>query len=168
MRRIGVATWRVVLVVSCLIGCGAGACAETATYKVSQYAVHLDSLRADDAEAHVLALFSRKGVAVLPGGEVVEYASWGTADLIRGTGPVRGYTMLTHQDGSCALSTVSGTTERGSLTLAGAFTGGTGRFEGIKGTIAIAGKSLMPFDEERETLDNVYYEVTATYTLPPK
>ena len=84
MGRIGVATWRVVLVVSCLIGCGAQARAETATYRVSQYAVHLDSLRADDAEAHVLALFSRKGVAVLPSGEVVQYTSWGTSDLIKG------------------------------------------------------------------------------------
>jgi hypothetical protein len=170
-RRIGGITWSLVSLMTfaaCLIGHTTQAQVETTRYKVSQYSVHLDSLRADDAEAHVLALFSRKGVAVLPGGEVVQYTSWGTADLIKGTGPVRGYTMLSHQDGSCALSTVSGTTEKGSLNLTGAFTRGTGRFEGIKGTIAISGKSLMPFNEERETLDNVHYEVTATYILPPK
>jgi hypothetical protein len=55
--------------------------------------------------------------------------------------------MLTHPDGSCALSTVEGTTERGSVHLAEAFTKGTGKFEGIKGTILIYGKSRMPFDE---------------------
>ena len=160
-------TWRVAVFVLCL-GWMAQAHGETLTCKVCQYAVHLDSLRVDDAEAHVLALFSRKGVATLESGEVVEYASWGTADLIRGTGAVRGYTLLTHQDGSIALSVVEGITERGSVRLTGAFTRGTGRFEGIKGVITISGKSRMPFDEERETLDNVYYEVTATYTLPPR
>jgi hypothetical protein len=53
-------------------------------------------------------------------------------------------------------------------TPAGEFTKGSGKFEGIKDTIAISRKSLMPFDEERETVDNVCYEVTATYTLLPK
>jgi len=149
------------------LGWMAQAHAETLACRVCQYAVHLDSLRVDDAEAHVLALFSRKGVATLKNGEVVEYASWGTADLIRGAGALRGYALLTHQDGSIALSVVEGSTERGSVHLTGAFTRGTGRLEGIKGTIVISGKSRMPFDEERETLENVYYEVTATYTLPP-
>ena len=157
----------VIFVLLCL-GCLAQAHAETLTCRVCQYDVHLDSLRVDDAEAHVLALFARKGVATLKNGEVVEYATWGTADLVRGTGAVRGYAMLTHQDGSIALSVVEGTTERGSVRLTGAFTRGTGRFEGIKGVIAISGKSRMPFDEERETAENVYYDVTATYTLPPK
>ncbi len=170
-RRIRGIAWSIVSFLTfaaCLIGQTTQAQVETTTYKVSQYSVHLDSLRVGDAEAHVIALFSRKGLAFLKHGEVAEYTNWGTVDLIKGKGSVRGYTMLTHQDGSTTLATLQGTTEAGAVKLTGEFTKGTGRFEGIKGTIAISGTSLMPFDEERETLENVYYEVTATYTLPPK
>jgi len=165
-RRVG-GPWGVVLVLLCLAW-GAPARGESLTCKVLQHDVHLDSLRVGDAEAHVLALFSRKGVAVLKGGEVVDFATWGTADLVSGKGTVTGYAMLTYQDGSTALSIVEGRTDRGSVHLTGAFTRGTGRLEGIKGTMAISGNSRMPFDEERETIENVHYDLTATYTLSPQ
>ena len=142
--------------------------AETTTYRVTQYDVHLDSLRVGDKEAHVIALFSRKGLAHLENGEVADYTTWGTADLIRGKGLVNGYATLTYNDGSVTVSRLHGTTERGMVNLSGEFTIGTGRFAGINGTMTVSGKSLMPFAEERGTTDDGCYEITATYSVPSR
>ena len=59
---------------------------------------------------------------------------WGTADLIAGNGPQRGYFVNEHSDGDRDFGTFEGriATSDGQVTIEGAwiFTGGTGKLEG--------------------------------------
>jgi hypothetical protein len=50
----------------------------------------------------------------------------------------------------------------------GEFTKGTGRYEGIKGSLTWSGKRYTDYSKEKGTLADFVLEVTATYTLPQK
>ena len=77
---------------------------------------------------------------------------WGTADLIAGNGPQRGYFVNEHSDGDRDFGTFEGriATSEGHVTIEGAwiFTGGTGNLEGLTGGGSYKGKMTSPVDVE--------------------
>jgi hypothetical protein len=80
-----------------------------------------------------------------------------------------GYGLVTYEDGSTTLSKIQGTSTpiEGTDLKTGKGTGeyikGTGRFEGIKGTLSYTGRRLTPFSKKTGTRADSYYDVTGTY-----
>ncbi len=170
-RKSGVITWStlsLMIFAALLTGFTAQSQAETLNYRISQYYVQLEALPVGDVEGHVISIFSRKGLASFENGEVATYTNWGTVDLIKGKGSVKGYAKLTYQDGSTNIAVFQGTTDAGAVKLTGEFIKGTGRLEGIKGTLSISGRSLTPYAKDKGMMGDGYYDVTATYTLPQR
>ena len=79
---------------------------------------------------------------------------WGTADLIAGNGPQRGYFVNEHSDGDRDFGTFEGriATSEGHVTIEGAwiFTGGTGKLEGLTGGGSYKGKMTSPVEVEND------------------
>ena len=79
---------------------------------------------------------------------------WGTADLVDGSGPQRGYWINNRPSGDADWGTFEGkiTTSAGQTSKAGTFkwTGGSGKFKGIKG----GGKYKGHFPSAVEVVNN--------------
>src|SRR6266705_5798381 len=77
---------------------------------------------------------------------------WGTADLIAGSGPQRGYFVNEHADGDRDFGTFEGriATSGGQVTIEGAwiFTGGTGTLKGLTGSGSYKGRMTSPVEVE--------------------
>jgi hypothetical protein len=73
---------------------------------------------------------------------------WGTADLIDGSGPQRGYFLNVHTDNDrdCGSFEAQITMSGEQVTLEGTwqFIGGTGKFEGISGSGTFKGRMTSP------------------------
>lgn len=79
---------------------------------------------------------------------------WGTADLVDGSGPQRGYWINNRPSGDADWGTFEGkiTTSAGQTSMAGTFkwTGGSGKFKGIRG----GGKYKGRFPSAVEVVNN--------------
>jgi hypothetical protein len=163
-----------VLVISALVlGSAIQAVAQTKTmkYRVSSYVVQNEVLPVGDQEGHFVSIFSRRGLSYFENGEIATFTNWGTSDTIKGKGPSQGYALFTFEDGSTIVGNFKCESEPApkglsSIKCAGDYTKGSGRFEGIKGTYSIAGRTLTTFS--KETKGDLYYDVIGTYTLPSK
>jgi hypothetical protein len=84
---------------------------------------------------------------------------WGTADLIAGSGPQRGYFVNEHADGDHDFGTFEGRiqTSGQQATMEGnwKFTGGTGKYQGLTGGGTYKGRLTSPTDVEN-TWDGIY------------
>lgn len=129
-------------------------------------------IKVGDVEGHRIAIFQRRGLCFSEDGEVGSYENWVTSDTIEGKGTHVGYARITYEDGSTTVSKFQGTNEplegRRS-TGKGTFTyiGGTGRFEGIKGSGSYTYKTITPYTKD-ETKSDLVVEATGTRTLPSK
>ena len=78
----------------------------------------------------------------------VRITYWGSADLVAGNGPQRGYWMNRHANGETDWGTFEGkiTTAGAHVTMEGAYkwTGGTGKFKGIGGGGKYRGRFTSP------------------------
>jgi len=74
--------------------------------------------------------------------------NWGTADLISGSGPQSGYFVNDHPEGDRDFGTFEGriVTSGDEVTIEGTwkFTGGTGRFKGLRGGGTYKGRMISP------------------------
>ncbi len=79
---------------------------------------------------------------------------WGTADLVDGSGPQRGYFVNVHASGDRDWGTFEGkiVPGAGQVTLEGkwSFHGGTGKLNGLSGSGSYKGRMLPPADIEIE------------------
>jgi len=151
---------------------GTQAKAETVKFTVTSYITKVEAIPVPDVEGHVLILAERRGVAVFEDGTVAAYHTRAIGDLIKSHGPVQGYTDLTYPDGSktivkyqCTFAIPAGK-KLPMLKGKGDFIKGTGRFEGIKGTVSFNGDYVTPYG--KETKGDIVVNVTGTYTLPSK
>jgi hypothetical protein len=148
------------------------AIAETLTYKSFTHAVKAEAVPIADAEGHLVRLTLREGAYIFQNGELAWAKQVLYNDLIKGAGSIIVYSTVTFLDGSIiithsqtkAAANPSGV-QTGS-TSTGEIIHGTGRFQGIKGTITASGKTLPP--EKGEPAGKVVGEGTYTYTLPSK
>jgi hypothetical protein len=119
-----------------------------------------------DAEGHWFGTFVREGVNIYDNGELGWNKTIATFDGAKGVGPFSQYTTVTFQDGSTTTSYMKGTSNGPTAQFSGEFIHGTGRFQGIKGTVMGTAKNLPP--EKGELIGKVAAEFTITFTLPSK
>ena len=145
--------------------------AETMNCKAYSIVVKAEEALIGDVEDHTLSLQTRRGFWLFENGEVATGIVIVMGDYIKGVGSNTSYGTVTFADGSTIITrrqmTVTGS---GGASASGALKGeiikGTGRFEGIKGTITQKTKMLPR--EKGEPGPKTINEVTITYTLPPK
>ncbi len=107
-----------------------------------------------DVSNHDLNLLKVRGVQKSPDEEWnnSKITYWGTADLIAGNGPQRGYFVNEHSDGDRDFGTFEGriATSDGQVTIEGAwkFTGCTGKLEALTGGGSYKGKMTSPVEVE--------------------
>jgi hypothetical protein len=108
----------------------------------------------DDISNHDLNLLEVRGVqkSVDEKWNNSKIIYWGTADLIAGNGPQRGYFVNEHADGDRDFGTFEGriATSGEQVTIEGdwIFTGGTGKFKGLTGGGRYKGRLTSPVDVE--------------------
>jgi hypothetical protein len=148
------------------------ATAETLNYKMFNHVVKAEAVPIPDKEGHLVRLTQREGVFIFESGELAWAKTVLYVDLVKGAGPYYTYITVNFQDGSTMTTYSKGTIE---ATPAGLQTGskmsgeiihGTGRFQGIKGTISSTSKILPP--EKGEPSGKAVGEGAFVYTLPPK
>ncbi len=137
--------------------------AETRKGKTFHYTSKVEMVPIPNTEGHVVGMIIREGVNTYEDGE----QGWNKTviiwDGVKHVGNFFQYTMVTFQDGS---TTISYTKNTGPGQFGGEIIHGTGRFQGIKGTVAGTFKNLPP--EKGEIIGKGLSEWTLTYTLSPK
>ena len=129
-------------------------------------------IKVGDVEGHIIAISQRRGLRFSDEGEVGSYVNWVRSDTIKGKGTHVGYNRITYEDGSTTVAKFEGTSaplEGRRYTGKGTFTyiGGSGRFEGIKGSGSYTYKTITPYTKD-ETKSDIIVDATGTYTLPSK
>ena len=162
-----------------LVAWGAEVKTETINFMVADHIVKLAEIQVADEEGHYAGVASRKGIAFFGNREIAHYQCWETydSDFSKMKKSLKGYSLLTFEDGSTVTFTFHGVATsqlpwwyshgRTHAKGTGEYVRGTGRFEGIQGTISYTGKGIIHYSEEIGTRGDRYWEVTATYTLPP-
>ena len=154
-------------IIFCLLPSNANA--EESEYRITSYITKVEFIPVPDTEKHAVGLYERRGVAVFKNGEAAAYHTRGTWDFTNSNGPFQGYTTLTFKDGSTSILKYIGTmtTDPGKLPKlkgSGEYIKGTGKYEGIKGTVNFHGGYVTPYN--KETKGDVVVDVKGNYTLP--
>ncbi len=146
------------------------ATAETLTSKIFTHITKMETVPIGDVEGHVIMLNVREGVGVFSNGDRAWFKSTQVHDFIKMAGPFDQYGTYTFQDGSTITTHTKGTvtpTQQGVSSVV-KFTGdiiaGTGRFQGIKGTMTTS-TTLVPA-EKGELGPKGIGESTLVYTMP--
>ena len=152
---------------------GAQATAGTLNFKSFNHVTKHEVVPIADAVGHVIGVSVREGAAIFENGELAWMKATLLIDVIKGAGTLESYTTYTFLDGSTVTThnkgTIQATPQGASLEakISGDVIHGTGRFQGIKGTITTATKMLPP--EKGELGPKAVAEKnTLVYTLPGK
>ena len=169
---IGLAIISIVVIGICLLGSVPQATAETLKIKTFNHVTKMESVPISDVEGHVVSLSVREGVAVFENGDWAWQKIVQTTDGVKGNSTLESYSTFTFLDGATIMIRSKGPVEanpQGVLTAAklnSDIIGGTGRFQGIKGTMTNVVKLLPP--EKGELGQKAVSEAVLTYTLPGK
>ncbi len=141
--------------------------AESMKCRTATTATKEERIAVNDQQGHFLGLRILQGLAFFESGEIAKLTVDVAYDSIPGKGAqVISYYIFTFDDGSTIVTRdqplISAT---GSAKITGELIGGTGRFEGIKGTTSGTGRSFLPTEKEPGRLT---FEYTLTYTPPAK
>jgi hypothetical protein len=143
------------------------AAAETLNFRSFTHYTKMERVPVADVEGHFVGVFVREGVQILENGGMAWVKVTGVSDLIKGAGTLDLYGITTFQDGSTITTRMKGTLGTTPLPPPPAeITLGTGRFQGIKGTLTASTKTLPP--EKGELGPKVITEGTLVYALPGK
>jgi hypothetical protein len=146
------------------------ATAETLNFKSFNHVTKQETVPIADVEGHIIRLQVREGVAVFENGELAWHKSSYFYNYVKGAGPGESYGTYTFLDGSSIIVHGKGVIEAtpGAVPSAAKWTTeiihGTGRFEGIKGTLKASTK-LLPAEKDEPT-GKALSEGTIVYTLP--
>jgi hypothetical protein len=166
---IGLATASIFVIGIWLLGFVPQATAETLNFKSLDQATKQEFVLIPDVEGHVIGVMTREGVAVFENGELGWLKATLLLDLVKGAGAAETYATYTLTDGSTFTTHNKGTLGAGPQAVS-KFTGdiihGTGRFQGIKGTVTSSTKSLPPV--KGEPGPKSFREGILVYTLPSK
>ncbi len=146
--------------------------AETMKYNSTTQHTKAEFVVLPDMKGHITGVYETRGVAIFEN-EVAAITCLGTFDKKKGKVSLQGYNQITFKDGSTITQKVQGSHapppgEKLSVYEGkGEYIKGTGRFEGIKGTLSFTGRQITPITKDKTKGDN-WMEVTGTYTLPKK
>lgn len=155
-----------------LLGAVPQTTAETLSFKSFNQVTKQEIVLIADAEGHSVGVQVREGAAIFENGEWAWMKATLLLDIIKGAGTLESYTTYTFLDGSTVTTHNKGTiqaTPQGAASgskITGDVIHGTGRFQGIKGTITLTSKNLPKGKEELGP--KAVAENTLTYTLPGK
>lgn len=156
----------VLIIAEWLLGSVHQVMAETRKGKFFVHATKLESNPIPDTEGHFVGTMVREGVTIFDDGELAWAKAVITFDNTKGKVSFSQYSTWTCQDGSTTTSYIKGTQDGPAFQSAGEIIHGTGRFQGIKGTVTITGKQL-PL-EKGEIGTKSIGKFTQTFSLPPK
>ncbi len=148
------------------------ATAETLNFKTFNHTTKMEAVPMPDVEGHSVGVIVREGVAVFENGELSWHKVTQSFNMTKGAGTVDSYLVCTFLDGSTFMVHTKGTlgaTPQGAPSAAktaGDIIGGTGRFQGIKGTMTVSAKMLPP--EKGELGQKTLAEHSLVCTLPGK
>ena len=146
--------------------------AETLTFKGLNHVTRAEVVPIADVEGHAISLFVREGAIVFQNGEWAWTKTTTVNDTVKGAGTADAYSTYTFLDGSTFIMRRKGTIEAtpqgvsSAAKWSGDILSGTGRFQGIKGTVTFSTK-LLPV-EKGELGPKVLSEGNVVYTLPGK
>ncbi len=137
--------------------------------RVVYHFVKTEVMQVGDVPGHIIGIVDASGLVFTDTGEVGIFSNKISLDLINGTGSHQSYTVNTFEDRSTMVSVGKGiTTARpdGTSTFEGryTYTGGTGRYAGIKGGGSYTGKRLAPVTQGGPA--DSFFDTVGTYTLP--
>ena len=130
-----------------------------------------EEIAVSDESGHVLAILISEGLAFFENGEIAKMRNHRILDTTPGKDSQSiSYNIFTFEDGSTVVTRtqrlmVPDKSGNFSAKVTGGLIKGTGRFEGIKGTISAVGKDFLPSKGEAGRFLN---DFTWTYTLPTK
>jgi len=148
------------------------ATAETLNFKSFNHVTKQETVNVPDVEGHIMRLQVREGVAVFENGELAWHKTMYFFNYVKGAGPGEAYGIYTFLDGSTIIGHARGVIEAtpGGVPSAAKWSTeiihGTGRFQGIKGTVKTSTKVLPA--EKDEPAGKALSEGTMVYTLPSK
>lgn len=150
------------------------ASAETRTWKGSNYITKFEAIPTLITPGHFIGVFERQGESLFDNGEKTKTILRGTVDLNMdiGEGSFQGYSFVTYEDGSITITKVEGAMKLppgGRLPISegkGTYIKGTGRFQGIQGTMSFKSNQIKPYGGEHK--GDAVIEGVSTYTLPAK
>jgi len=169
---LGLATATILVMSIWLLGPVPWATAETLKFRFFNHVIKTESFPIPDAEGHFIIPNIREGVIILENGELGWLKGTLIFDAIKGAGTVDMYPTWTFQDGSTITARTRGTVEAtpqgvpSTVKFVGDMIHGTGRFQGIKGSVTISAK-LLP-TEKGELGPKALGETILVYTLPSK
>jgi hypothetical protein len=150
--------------------------AETRKYRIVMYftRVEMSPIPALEGQAYMLTEF--RGLTFWEDGEISAYSGAAIVEIYKGKGPVQNHVVHTFADGSTIVSknrfiNISAPDGKTSLyeDVTGEIVKGTGRFEGIKGTVTAKGKRFTPLSPGlKEMRGDAVVEGSMTFTLPTK
>lgn len=162
------------LILTGILGSVMQAAAETMKCQTSGNSVKREVMQIPDVEGHTIVMGIREGLAFFEDGEVSAFKNFHTADVLAGKKVLtQGYQVFTFLDGSTIITSFHQIQEPdpgGRLAWITKATGeilkGTGRFEGIKGSLSGTGKQFKA--EKGELTGKSAGNWTISYTLPRK
>jgi len=168
---IGLAIVSILVIGIVFLGSVPQATAETLSFKTFNHMTKMEAVPIPDVEGHVVGVIVREGVTVFENGELAWHKVTQNFDMIKGAGTVDSYFVCTFLDGSTFMVHTKGAVQAtpqgaSSAKTAGDIIGGTGRFQGIKGTMTVSAKMLPPV--KGELGPKTLAEHSLVYTLPGK
>jgi hypothetical protein len=161
----------IVLVVMASVVLAASVMAESNEKVTGRSVLHYtksETIEVGDAPGHVVGVGQQSGLVFYSTGEVAKKTATFHFDLLKGEGTYRGYTVITDKDGSSRFNRMSGTTapvDGGKkFVLEGNIecNGGTGKYEGFKGTGTFKGERIG----DLKTGGEAYYDFTMNCRKP--
>ena len=146
--------------------------AETLNFKFFSHVTRSERFPVGDTEEHYVVTEVREGAVIFASGELAWMKAINSVDRVKGASTFDQYYTVTFQDGSTIICHTKGTNTGAPISptakWAGEIIKGTGRFQGIKGTVAAEIKFLPPEKDEVGRGGKALGEATFDYTLPSK
>ncbi len=141
---------------------------ETMKGRIALHYVKSETIEVGDAPGHLLGVAQQTGLVFHSTGEVAKKTATFTFDLVKGKGAFNEYSVITDPDGSILYSKGTGTAgpvgDGKKFVIEGKIEciGGTGRYEGFKGTGTFQGERVG----ELKTGGDAFYDFTMNCKKP--
>jgi hypothetical protein len=141
---------------------------EKMTGRIVLHYVKSETIEVGDVPGHILGVAQQTGLVLYSTGGIAKKTATFTVDLVKGKGTFAEYSVITDQDGSTLFSKASGTAtpvdDGKKFVIEGKIEciGGTGRYEGFKGTGIVKGERIG----EIKTGGDSYYDFTLNCRKP--
>ncbi len=172
MKKVAVIALGVIVVIlvsmTVVLAPPAQAADERTTGRVVAHYAKMETMEVGDVPGHVLGIAQQTGLMFYSTGEIARKAATFHFDLMKGKGTFVDYSLYTDQDGSARFLKSVGTAgpvgEGKKFVIEGDIEciGGTGRYEGFKGTGTFKGERIG----EIKTGGDAYYDFTLNCRKP--